>query len=159
MLPFLTEAVEASLCYFLKTGWWNSNAQTSEGHRYLHFDQKVVFRWPQRSSKYDKSGERPCTYARTPEGGGGGNCPPSFWYQVTLFQLSILESLWGSHNCTLMHFLYLYINRHRSWLDFWKIQVNLVNFIFLHFWGRLGEKFQKWPYFWAFGYLMFDIFS
>ena len=23
-------------------------------------------------------------------------------------------------------------------------------FIFLHFWDRLGQKFQKWPYFWAF---------
>ena len=47
------------------------------------------------------------------------------------------------------------INRHRSWLDFWKIQINSLNFIFLHFWGRLGEKFQKWPYFWVFERIFF----
>jgi hypothetical protein len=41
---------------FLKTGWWNSNAQTSGVHWYLHFDLKVVFRWPPRSPKYIKSG-------------------------------------------------------------------------------------------------------
>ena len=43
---------------FLKTGWWNSNAQTSGIHRYLQFDQKVVFSWPQRSSNYIKSGRK-----------------------------------------------------------------------------------------------------
>ena len=42
------------------------------------------------------------------------------------------------------------INRHHCWLHFWKIQINSENFIFLHFWGRLGEIFQKWPYFWVF---------
>ena len=36
---------------FLKTFWWNSNAQTSEIYRYLHCNLKVVFRWPTRSSK------------------------------------------------------------------------------------------------------------
>ena len=44
------------------------------------------------------------------------------------------------------------INRHHCWLHFWKIQINSENFIFLHFWGRLGEIFQKWPYFWVFGF-------
>ena len=32
---FLSEAVEASLCYFLKTGWWNSNFQTSGIYKYF----------------------------------------------------------------------------------------------------------------------------
>ena len=39
---------------FLKTGWWNSNAQTSGTCRYLHYSLKVVFSWPPRSSKYVK---------------------------------------------------------------------------------------------------------
>jgi hypothetical protein len=43
---------------FLKTGWWNSNAKTSEIHRYLHFDQKIVFSWPQRSRSNSGSGPR-----------------------------------------------------------------------------------------------------
>ena len=29
-------------------------------YTYLHFGQKVVFSWPPRSSKYVKSGQRPC---------------------------------------------------------------------------------------------------
>ena len=37
---------------FLKTGWWNSNDRTSEIHKCLHPNQKVVFRWSTRSSKY-----------------------------------------------------------------------------------------------------------
>ena len=36
---------------FLKTGWWNSNAQTSGIYRYLHYNLNVVFSWPPRSSK------------------------------------------------------------------------------------------------------------
>ena len=36
---------------FLKTFWWNSNAQTSGIYRYLHYNLKVVFSWPLRSSK------------------------------------------------------------------------------------------------------------
>ena len=36
---------------FLKTFWWNSNAQTSGTYRYLHYNLKVVFSWPPRSSK------------------------------------------------------------------------------------------------------------
>ena len=47
------------------------------------------------------------------------------------------------------------INRHHCWLHFWKIQINSENFIFLHFWGRLGEIFQKWPYFWVFERIFF----
>ena len=31
------------------------------------------------------------------------------------------------------------INRHRSWLDFWKIQVNLVNFLSCTFGGDWGK--------------------
>ena len=46
--------------------------------------------------------------------------------------------------CTVMRFFYL------KETSTWKIQVNSLNFIFLLFWGRLGEKFQKWPYFWVF---------
>ena len=46
------------------------------------------------------------------------------------------------------------INRHR-WLHFWKIQINSENFIFLPFWGRLGEIFQKWPYFLVFERIFF----
>ena len=40
---------------FLKTGWWNSNDRTSGIHRCLYHNQKVVFRWPPRSSKYIKA--------------------------------------------------------------------------------------------------------
>ena len=36
---------------FLKTFWWNSNAQTSGTYRYLHYNLKVVFSWPPKSSK------------------------------------------------------------------------------------------------------------
>ena len=39
--------------------------------------------------------------------------------------------------------------RHQCWLHFWKIHINPEKFIFLHFWDNLGQKFQKWPYFWA----------
>ena len=31
------------------------------------------------------------------------------------------------------------INRHGSWPDFWKIQVNLVNFIFVHLGGNISK--------------------
>ena len=34
------------------------------------------------------------------------------------------------------------INRHRSWLNFWKIQVNLLNFLSCTF-GRDWEKYSK----------------
>ena len=51
MVFFLSEAVEASLCYFFETGWLSSNVQTSGTHRYFHYNVKVVFSWPQRSSK------------------------------------------------------------------------------------------------------------
>ena len=34
------------------------------------------------------------------------------------------------------------INRHGSWLDFWKIQVNLVNFISCTF-GTAWDKYSK----------------
>ena len=46
-----------SLAYvtFLKIDWRNSNAQTSEVFRYLHFNLKVIFSWPLRSSNYVKS--------------------------------------------------------------------------------------------------------
>ena len=47
------------------------------------------------------------------------------------------------------------INRHHCWLHFWKIQINSENFIFLPFWGRLGEIFQKWPYFLVFERIFF----
>jgi hypothetical protein len=40
---------------FLKTGWWNANAQTSEIHRYLHSNKEVVFSWPQMFSNYIKT--------------------------------------------------------------------------------------------------------
>ena len=36
---------------FLKTGWWNPNAQASEIYRYLHYNLNIVFSWPPRSSK------------------------------------------------------------------------------------------------------------
>ena len=49
---------------FLKTGWWNSNAQTSVTHWYLHYNQKVIFRWSPRPSKYIKTG-RKTLYNRT----------------------------------------------------------------------------------------------
>ena len=35
------------------------------------------------------------------------------------------------------------INRHRSWLDFWKIQVNLVNFFSCTFGGDWGKYSQN----------------
>ena len=40
---------------FSKTGWWNSNAQTSKIHRYFNSDQKDIFSWPPRSLKYIKT--------------------------------------------------------------------------------------------------------
>ena len=43
---------------FLKIGGWNSNAQTSEIDRYLLNNKKVVFSWPQSSSKYIKTGRK-----------------------------------------------------------------------------------------------------
>ena len=56
--PFWQRLLRLAYVTFLKTGWWNSNAQASGIHRYLYFDQKVVFSWPQRSSKYVKSGRK-----------------------------------------------------------------------------------------------------
>jgi hypothetical protein len=47
---------------FLKTGWWNSNDRTSEIHRCLYHYQKVVFRWPPRSSKYIKAIQKTLYY-------------------------------------------------------------------------------------------------
>ena len=43
---------------FLKSSWWNSNAQTSGTCRCLHYSLKVVFSWPPRSSKYINSGRK-----------------------------------------------------------------------------------------------------
>ena len=43
---------------FLKIGWWNSNAQTSGTHWYLHYNLKVIFRWSPRPSKYIKTGQK-----------------------------------------------------------------------------------------------------
>ena len=40
---------------FLKTGWWNSNAQTSGIYRYLHYNLNVILSWCPRSSKYVKT--------------------------------------------------------------------------------------------------------
>ena len=39
---------------FLNIGWWNANEQTWWRHRYLHFDQEIVFIWPLRSSKLEE---------------------------------------------------------------------------------------------------------
>ena len=67
------EAVEAILCYFFENWLMKLKCPnprtsdysvirgpclTSEIHRYLHFDIKVVFSWSPRSSKYNKSGRR-----------------------------------------------------------------------------------------------------
>ena len=43
---------------FSKTWWWNSNAQTSEIHRYLNFDQNEGICVFLRSSKCIKSGRK-----------------------------------------------------------------------------------------------------
>ena len=59
---FLSEAVEASLCYFFEIGWWNSNAQTSGTCRYLQYNLKLVFSWPPRSSKYIKASSNTLYY-------------------------------------------------------------------------------------------------
>ena len=56
--PFWWRLLRPAYVTFSKIGWWNSNAQTSGIHRYLHFDQKIVFSWPPRSSKYIKSGRK-----------------------------------------------------------------------------------------------------
>ena len=52
------EAAEASLCYFFKNWLMKLKCPNSEMHVYLHFDQKVVFSWPPRPSKYIKSGRK-----------------------------------------------------------------------------------------------------
>ena len=51
---FCPRLVRPACVTFLKTGWWNSNAQTSGTFRYLHYNLKVLFSWPLRSSKYIK---------------------------------------------------------------------------------------------------------
>ena len=48
---FYRRLLRTGYVIFLKTFWWNSNAQTSGTYRYLHYNLKVVFSWPPRSSK------------------------------------------------------------------------------------------------------------
>ena len=48
---FYRRLLRPAYVIFLKTFWWNSNAQTSGTYRYLHYNLKVVFSWPPRSSK------------------------------------------------------------------------------------------------------------
>ena len=48
---FYRRLLRPAYVIFLKTFWWNSNAQTSGIYRYLHYNLKVVFSWPPRSSK------------------------------------------------------------------------------------------------------------
>ena len=57
--PFWWRLLRPAYVPFLKTGWWNSYTLTSEIHRYLHFDIKVVFSWSPRSSNPVK---KPCTH-------------------------------------------------------------------------------------------------
>ena len=57
--PFWWRLLRPAFVTFSKTGQWNPNAQTSEIQRYLHCDQKNVFSWPPRSSKYIKSCRKP----------------------------------------------------------------------------------------------------
>ena len=52
---FCWKLLRSGYVTFLKTGWWNSNDRTSGIHRWLYHYQKVVFRWPLRSSKYIKA--------------------------------------------------------------------------------------------------------
>ena len=51
------------------------------------------------------------------------------------------------------------INRHCSWLDFWKIQVNLVNFLFCNFGGDWGKYSKNGLTFGCLTIFMFEIFS
>ena len=48
---FYQRLLRPAYAIFLKTFWWNSNAQTSGIYRHLHCNLNVLFRWPPRSSK------------------------------------------------------------------------------------------------------------
>ena len=52
------------------------------------------------------------------------------------------------------------INRHCSWLDFWKIQVNLaLNFLSCYFWGDWGKYSKNGLTFGCLAIFMCEIFS
>ena len=54
--PFCRRLLRPAFVIFLKVGWWNSNAQTSGTHWYLHYNLKVIFRMSPTPSKYIKAG-------------------------------------------------------------------------------------------------------
>ena len=56
--PFCRRLLRPAFVIFLKIGWWNSNAQTSETHWCLHYNLKVIFRWSPRPLKYIKTGRK-----------------------------------------------------------------------------------------------------
>ena len=58
LVPFLSEAVEASLCYFLKHWLMKLKCPNIRTHWYLHHNQKVIFRWSPKPSKYIKTGRK-----------------------------------------------------------------------------------------------------